>query len=379
MASRDNTTRVVGSPGRVSVEGRPVVLWCRDTVSCLQATLATVLRHAGWDPLDALGPRFEFRFVPGDRPREEFYYPCGDAALGQRLFALHDVPLRWRAAGRDDGLDQLRAALGGGWLPIVTVDNYHLPFRPAYRDVHAAHLVVVCAVGDATVTVSDAMPPAFQGAITHEQFLAAWHADIPEDAEDAFFSGGRSMAGRWLDVRPPAAPAPATRDAVRGVMERNVEDFLTGHGTGDDAGGARGLARYRAELDAALGSRDSDGVLASVYTAGWPLQAQASLHAEWLRERARDHDDWQLAEVAAAVDRVCSAWTPVRVGAAHGRAAGLERRSALVEAAGRLERAYGEAVAEMQRLLAATGRSRRRGDGVPAGPARRQPRRKALA
>lgn len=371
MTSRDNTTRVVDVPAPVTVGGRAVVLWCRDTVSCLQATLATVLRHAGWDPLDALGPRFEFRYVPEDRPREEFYYPCGGTALGERLFAAHGISLRWRSAGLADGLVQLRAALDGGWLPITAVDNYHLPFRPAYHDVHAAHLVVVCGVGDATVTVSDAMPPAFQGAITHEQFLASWHSDNPEDAGDAFFSGGRPMAGRWLDVRPGPPPAPLDRGGVHRVVQRNVEGFRAADAPG---GGERGLRHYRADLATALAGGDGDGVLAGVYTAGWPLQAQASLHAEWLRDRAREHDDDRLAEVAAAVDRVCSAWTPLRVGAAHARPGAPWCRSDLVDAAVRLQSAYAEAVGAMERLLRDTGRPgwSRAHDAVDGPPRRKE-------
>jgi hypothetical protein len=350
LRSPDNTTIVLSLPRPLRVGGAEVVLWCRDTVSCLQATLATVLRNRGWDPVEALGGRFEFRFVPEDRPDEEFYYPCGTSGLRDRLFPFHDVVLDWQVAdGPAQGLDALRAGLGQGYLPIAAVDNYHMPFRPAYRDVHAAHLVVVCGVGDGTVTVSDAMPPAFQGPVPTEAFLAGWFSANPRDHQDVFFSG-RPIAGRWLRVRAPAPPAQPGATSVRTVLEHNVETY---RGAGDEHGGARALAGLRAYIDAVVATGAPHASLTHLYTYGWSLQAQASLHAEWLRHHAGGARERALAELAATVDRVCTAWTGLRVRAAHQGDEPARWAPQLRSSADRLAHAYGAAVAGMEQVLAA--------------------------
>src|SRR5205814_1264318 len=111
------------------------------------------------------------------------YYPCRFSGDPARSIAPHH-PLRsrwWRPTDDDDPLAELADRVEDGELPIAAVDNYHLPFRPAYRDVHAAHLVVVYGVerDRDEVLVSDAVPPAFRGAIPAETFLRAWSSANP--------------------------------------------------------------------------------------------------------------------------------------------------------------------------------------------------------
>ena len=156
-------------------------LWYRDLVSCLQATFGSVLARAGADPLSVLGAGWRFLHRPGDVRSEEFYYPCpasksGEIDLGSALAPHHELHSRWwQPADENDVWREVRETLADDRLVIAAVDNFHLPFRPAYGDVHAAHLVVVYGLDETrgVVYVSDAMPPAFRGAVRSRSSAAA--------------------------------------------------------------------------------------------------------------------------------------------------------------------------------------------------------------
>jgi hypothetical protein len=130
--------------GSLLLDG-PIEFWYRDVVSCLQSTLATVLLRAGHEPVEVLGAHWEFLYQPGTVRSEEFYFPCrypGDPA--RSLAPGHPITSRWIfPASAGDPLAEIRAELSAGRAIIAGVDNFHLPFRPAYGDVHAAHLLVV--------------------------------------------------------------------------------------------------------------------------------------------------------------------------------------------------------------------------------------------
>ncbi len=315
----------------------PVRLWYRDLVSCLQATFATVLLHAGREPLAALGAAWGFYCRPGEVTTEEFYYGCRHGSLGASLAPHHPVASRWHA-GPDgsDPLAPLRDQVGAARLPIAVVDNYHLPFRPAWHDVHAAHLLVVYGFGDGTVEVSDAMPPAFQGPIPVEDFLRSWGSTNPRDEQDDFFSNA-AIGRRWLEVTLGEPWPVEDRPWLRSVLQSNLDD-LAGGGDGL-AGGLLGLPGLRGFLDELLAraGRGDSSALLELYVFGWGVQAQASLHGELLRERGRAWDLPALSEAGRAVESVAHAWTGLRITGAHGRrdpaavAADLARHGRAVE------------------------------------------------
>ncbi len=194
-------------PGDLAVRvrmttGAAPVLWYRDPISCLQSTFATVLTRAGEDPLAVLGAGWHFRYLPGDVRSEEFYYPCTDDDLGAAIAPHQALHSRWwRPADADDPLRELRAALEADKLVIAAVDNFHLPFRPAFGDVHAAHLLIVYGLDEyrGVVHVSDAMPPAYRGPIPIDAFMRSWGSANPADEQDAFFSSSE-IGRRCLDV-----------------------------------------------------------------------------------------------------------------------------------------------------------------------------------
>ena len=185
------------------VQGPTSLLWYRDVISCLQSTLAAVLIQAGHEPLPVLGAHWEFLFQPGTVRSEEFYYPCRYPDDPARSLAP-DFPVRsqwvWPASDADP-LAEIRAALAAGRPIIAGVDNFFLPFRPAFGDVHAAHLLVVTGLDEAAgrISVSDAMPPAFAGSIALPDFMNAWSSTNPRDVQDAFFSDS-GIDRRMLEV-----------------------------------------------------------------------------------------------------------------------------------------------------------------------------------
>jgi hypothetical protein len=350
-----------------------IQMWYRDPLSCLQATIATVLLHAGADPLPVLGLGWEFRYVPGDVRPEEFYYPChphGD--LVRSLAPHHPVASNWwRPAGGGDPLEEIVDRLRRNELVIAAVDNYHLPFRPAFRDVHAAHLLVVYGVDRRAgeVHVSDAMPPAFQGGVPIGHFLRAWDSENPADVQDAFFSDAR-IGRRCLSVRLTAPMPPIDHAALRGALRANLRQ-LTAHGpenvseNGPENGSANvpedvpedvppawtglgGLRRYVDHVTTAAEAGAEDA-LAEVYPFGWGMQAQSYLHGELLARYGLDWRVPELCEAGRAVTSVAYAWTGVRLTAAHGRTEPARAAGALTRHATRLRQRYVTAAEAVQR------------------------------
>ncbi|MFD4553513.1 BtrH N-terminal domain-containing protein [Streptomyces sp. NPDC058469] len=298
--------------------------WYRDLVSCLQATFGSLLIREGADPLAVLGAGWRFLHLPGDVRSEEFYYPCptdefGGTDLGAALAPHHELHARWwQPADENDVWREVREALADDRLVIAAVDNYHLPFRPAYGDVHAAHLVVIYGLDETrgVVYVSDAMPPAFRGAVPIEKFLLSWGSANPTDVQDAFFSDSR-IDRRCLEVRLDAPPTPLTPELLGGYLRTDADGFTTAPPDGSARTGLAGYDEFAAELFDRCRAADADA-LRELYPFGWAMQAQASLHGELLRRCGREWDDPALAGAGRAVEAVAHAWTGLRFTGAHG-------------------------------------------------------------
>jgi hypothetical protein len=328
------------------IDSGPVVLWYRDVISCLQSTFASQIVAAGADPLEVLGAHWEFLFIPGDVRAEEFYFPCRyEGDVGRSLAPHHPVRSRWvRPADPADPLAEIRAAVRAGRMPIAAVDNFHLPFRPAFGDVHAAHLLVVCGVDEdgGMIEVSDAMPPAFQGPIAITDFLNAWSSVNPRDAQDAFFSDS-GIERRLLDVS--VGPDFPVLDAslLRRILRTNVELFETGQ---DDRNwrGRAGLRRFTEDLVGRAEAGDARA-LEEAYPFGWGMQAQAGLHGELLRVWGSRHGVPEVCEAGRLAESVAHAWTGVRITSAHGRGNPVAAVGDLARHARRLRNVYEAAMA----------------------------------
>jgi uncharacterized membrane protein len=298
-------------------------LWYRDTISCLQGTFATALLRAGHDPLHALGLHWEFRYQPGEVTSEEFSFPCPPGTdLAKALMPHHPVRSSWhRASDAGDGVEELLVELSRDRTVIAAVDNFHLPFRPAYHDVHAAHLLVVSGVDreNGTVTVADAMPPEFRGAIPLTAFLNAWTSGNPSDEQDAFFSDTR-IERRYLTVEVGAPFPDVGPELLTSAIGYSLDLFRAP--SPDEHGhhvGLRGLRHFLGDLvERARTGRA--GALQHAYPFGWGMQAQAGLHGELLRTWGRATGRPALAEAGRRMEAVAHAWSGVRVTAAHATA-----------------------------------------------------------
>jgi hypothetical protein len=279
-----------------------------------------VLRYLGHEPLPILGAGWGFRFRPGGWEPAEFYFPCEDGNLGAALAPHHPLRVTWRQPGGREAADaELVEALRAGVPPIVAVDNYFLPFRPAYQDVHAAHLVVVCGVDTAarTVHVLDPMPPAYDGLLPADVLAASRSSVNDDDSTDPFFAGS-GLGFRWLQVQL-TGPLPSLRRAwVRAVLAANRQALLEGGCTSD--GVLTGLAGFEAYVRSLPGRIAEEGgrILREIYVLGWALQASASLHADFLAFAAERLEWPALGEAGRWVDLVAHEWTAFRMAAAHG-------------------------------------------------------------
>lgn len=329
--------------------------WYADPLSCLQTTLGSILMEHGMRPVDVLGLACEFAFAPGDAMAEEFYRPAQSSrGVAADLCPYHDVESAWTSGTTADdliGLVETHASV------IVAVDNYHLPFRPAYHDVHAAHLVVVpawrrTAGGDLEFYVSDAQPPAFQGWLPAAHLMNAWTSGNPSDDQDVFFSS-REIAGRVLTTRVQPQPGELTTEQVLQAFQGNLDRWHA-----DEAGpndrvwtGRSGLRRFVERLQ----ERSHDPAeLQPAYTFGWAMQAQAFLHGRFAQEFAFRSKRPQLSGIAVSADRVVAAWSNVRLLSAH--AAGLADVPELVFRRGQeLLHAYEELALDWRRAISREG------------------------
>ncbi|MBN1171181.1 MAG: BtrH N-terminal domain-containing protein [Micromonosporaceae bacterium] len=308
-------------PQTFMITGSEPELWYRDLISCLQATFGSLLIREGIDPLTVLGAGWRFLHLPGDVRSEEFYYPCepdesGNTDVGAALAPHHDLHSRWWCpADTNDLWREVRDTLADDRLVIAAVDNFHLPFRPAYSDVHAAHLVVVYGLDEVRglVYVSDAMPPAFCGVIPIEVFSRSWGSANPTDVQDAFFSDSQ-IGRRCLDVRLSAKPPVLTPELLGEFLRVNVTAFTTATSART---GLAGFGEFAAELLNRCRAGDVT-VLRELYPFGWGMQAQASLHGELLRRCGHEWSDPVLAGAGRAVETVAHAWTGLRITGAHG-------------------------------------------------------------
>lgn len=307
-------------------EPRPAPHWRHDLTHCLHTAAGALLAARGLDPLDVLGAGWAFRFVPGEVRREEYYFPGHEADLFAGLAPYHRVSSRWhRPVDAEQGWQQVRAALLADVPVAVAADNYYLPFRPAYRDVHTNHLLVVEGFDDETgeVFVTDPVPPSFRGAIPLAAFTAARDSGNPVAHDRDLFFTANPIGNRWLEVSIDDDQPDCGPDFVHRVVAANVDGFLAP----GEPGVLTGLAGLETFLVAAADRFvDDEEAVDEVFVVGGPLLAVTGLHADFLIRAGRRADDDHLCELGRRVDRIAHHWSALRITAAAARA---DRRAAL--------------------------------------------------
>lgn len=300
------------------VELAPVRYWRHDLGHCLHTTAGVLLDHHGLDPVEVLGAGWGFHY-PGDLRREEYYLPGAAESLFTGLAPHHRISSRWHSpADAEAGWLEVRAQLLAGRPVAVAADNFHLPFRPAYRDVHTNHLLTVYGFDDeaAEVLVADPVPPAFQGAIPLAEFTAARDSGNPVKHERDLFFTANPIGNRWLELTVEDGQPAFDQDFFRHVLTENQRGFT------DPADPATsGLSGLRTFLTGNIDAlADDPGLVDEMFVVIGPVLAVAGLHAEYLALAGQRFDDHRLLECARLVDRIAHHWTALRIAVATCRA-----------------------------------------------------------
>jgi hypothetical protein len=247
---------------RVELDGvRP---WRHDLAGCLHACVGTLVDHAGFAPLEVLGSSWGFYYRPGDIRSEEYYFPCPDGrSLVASLAPRHPVGSRWWwPEDAEQGWQQVREQVAAGVPVAVAVDNFELPFRPAYSDVHSNHLVVVRGFDDErrTVSVLDAIPPFFAGELPLAVLTAARNSANRSAHERDMFFADDPIGNRWLQLifDQPAEPAGPDRAGIdpAACLAGNLAEFQADSEPGCYRG-RDGIARFLADMCEELAAGDS--------------------------------------------------------------------------------------------------------------------------
>ena len=305
----------------------PARAWRHELAGCLHAGTATLMDSLGREPDHLLGAAWGFEYRSGDVRAEEYYWPC---RAGQSLLAAvapaAGISSHWHTP-RDaaDGWAEVRAELAAGHLVAVAVDNFELPFRPAYQDVHANHLVVVTGFDDeaGTVDVLDPVPPAFAGPLEQERLLAARDSGNPVRHDRDMFFTAVPIRNRWLSVSRAGEPMTWALESVRERIAANVRDWTepAGPAAGEPDGptwqGAAGLDTFLRDRGRAL--ETGQDVVDELFVLAGTALAAAAVHADWLATAASAFARPDLAEAGRQVQSVAHHWSAVRILVALGR------------------------------------------------------------
>ena len=324
----------------------PLSFWFHDLGSCLHDCLGTVLLYYGKDPALTLGAAWEFYHSPRDFSREEFYYPLPRPTLAESMMPFHPVRSTWHRS--DDAAAAwaaVKEVVGNGQPVIVADDNFYLPFRPAFGDVHSAHLLVMYGFDEAAdeVYVLDSVPPAFQGAIAVRDFLAARRSTTAREGDRDFFFAGTPIANRWLYLEVGADFPELTRDWVSEVVATNLRRFRETV-PGEAFSGLAGLGRYLRGICERAAGAAGGRALEELHGVAYACQGAVALHADFLMAAGRRLGWYELAEVGRQVDFLAGSWTGLRMLASHGFAEGLD----VVD---RVARRAAQLVLEQERVL----------------------------
>lgn len=334
------------------VELDPIGAWRHDLTYCLHTTAGVLLGFHGLAPLEVLGAYWGFHHEPGPVPREEYYFPLHRDDLFASLAPYHPVSSRWHEpADAGQGWAEVRAAVAAGAPVAVAADNFHLPFRPAYQDVHTNHLLAVYGFDDEAgqVLVADPVPPAFQGPIPIAALTAARDSANPiKHGRDLFYTAN-PIGNRWLEVTVDGAGPPFDGSTVERVLAANLAGYDS-PGTGTTLHGLAGLRTY---LLAAADRFAAEPVLVDeLFLVGEPAMGLAGLHADYLRLAAGRLGLAPLVRPARLVEQVAHHWAALRITAASAR----DDRPAAVPG---LRRRVGRLLDDTERALEALDTARR--------------------
>lgn len=283
----------------------------RELDSCLFSATASILRYRGWDDLMSLGARWEFVYPLNGIVRAEYFIPVRDGSLMEVLLPDQGVTSSWRTTDEPkQAWEDLTAAVMAGHPTPVAVDNYYLPYRPAYGDVHSNHLVLVYGIDDDldVVYVIDATPPAFRGPLATKHLRNARASRNPDEGDRDFFFTRSPIAHGQLDIRFPAEPWAPTEETIRKAIRRNLVNLSR---TTEDSRWLTGTAGiYRlADLIEHSNGEHCDGL----FIVSGALLCGRARHAVFLKRAAALLRIPRLAEIGRSIDEISYQWAAARI------------------------------------------------------------------
>ena len=296
---------------RVELDG--IHPWRHDLAGCLHACAATLVGHAGFAPLEALGASWDFYYQLGDIRSEEYYFPCPEGrSLLSSLAPSHPISSRWHwPRDAEQGWHEVREQILAGSPAAVAVDNFELPFRPAYQDVHSNHLVVVYGFDDErrSALVLDAIPPFFRGELPLPVLAAARESGNRVSHERDMFFADNPIGNRWLQLLVDGPPSTVTGSPA-GYLAGNLENFRVAARPGSYRG-RDGIADFLAKMSDRL--EGGYPIADELFVVAGVALASTAVHADWVADTGQRLGLAGWPELARQIDRVAHHWTAIRI------------------------------------------------------------------
>lgn len=310
-----------------------VSLWRHELCECMYNCVGTVLLHYKQNPTFVLGAVWDFYYPPGDVRHEEYYYPCRWPSLVSSLAPYHPITSQWHEpVDAEQGWHEVKEAVQQGKPVIVAVDNYYLPFRPAYTDVHTNHLIVLYGFDeDANCAyVLDASPPSFSGPLRLEELHAARNSqNIAVHERDMFYTNA-PIANRWLDIELHGPFPEITKEWVVDILAQNLQRFRS-PSESTVFSGIDGMKQYFMDIyDRATGDNGATAMEELAMVSDVLFQSTA-VHADFLAAVGARLNWHQLVEVARQVERLAHHSVAIRAMAARGRTSPATTASRLMD------------------------------------------------
>lgn len=181
-------------------------------VSSLLFNLRAALpSYCGCDPDMALGLVWDLGFA-APSAREYDLSPL----FAARADGWCGLSLTLREEGFEAGWARVAALVDAGKPVVLAVDNYYLPYRPAYRRVHAGRMLMLRSLDQRRqrATLIDLWPPAYAVEVEYADLWRAWGSENPRGEEDNPFFSGYGINWGWLEIAAHPTAIPLSRAEI---------------------------------------------------------------------------------------------------------------------------------------------------------------------
>lgn len=304
---------------RKVLDGAP--LYYHEVASPLYYVLGTLFKYHGCRQLElALGAVWDFYFCAGDQVRYEYCFPGPGPTLADNMFPYAGVKADWRTGGDAAGAWRaVRERLDGGEPVVAAVDNFHLPFRPAYHDVHTNHLLVVYGydAGTGSAWVLDATPPAYKGTLALSDLELARGSKNPRECDRHMFFTQTPIDNRWLDASFPAGRPEVDEALVARIISDNLARMNAVSRRSDVLLGLAGIRALAGRIGGLAGlppgeSRGHEAEDITAFIFGRMLGTRA-FHADFLYSAACILGDPRVRRAARDMEIAAHGWVAARI------------------------------------------------------------------